>query len=305
MLSMEDFITAVFCCVDDRLKEVINGQPVRSRGFQPSLSDSEVITMEIVAEFQGIDTDKGIWQYFRRHWMSMFPQMKSRSTFVRQAANLWQYKQKLQQLLARELGALSDNTHIIDGIPIPLCCFSRAPGCRSFQGEASYGYCAAKKETYYGFHGHLLISACGVITGFTLTPANGDEREAIWDIVRLIQGMVIGDKGYINATLRQELARYGINLQTALRSNMHDTRPKRWVKLLQTVRRLIETVIGQLSVKRSSAVGNRFNFEKVWARDMWHLTSRLNRKLLAHTVCLWLNRLFALEPLQFDDLVTE
>lgn len=51
MLSMEDFITTVFCCVDDLLKEVINGQPVRSRGFQPSLSDSEVITMEIVAEF--------------------------------------------------------------------------------------------------------------------------------------------------------------------------------------------------------------------------------------------------------------
>lgn len=44
--------------------------------------------------------------------------------------------------------------------------------------------------------------------------------------MRLIQGMVIGDKGYISATLRQELAHYGINLQTALRSNMHDTRPK-------------------------------------------------------------------------------
>lgn len=166
--------------------------------------------------------------------------------------------------MARELGALSDNTHIIDGIPIPLCCFTRVRGCRSFQAEASYGYCAAKKETYYGFHGHLLISACGVITGFSLTPANGDEREAIWDIVRLIQGMVIGYKGYISATLRQELAHYGINLQTALRSNMHDTRPKGWLKLLQTVRRLIETVIGQLS--------DRFNFEKVWVRDMWQMT---------------------------------
>ena len=102
-----------------RVKEVTNGKPMRSRGFQASLSDSEVITMEIVAEFQGIDTDKGIWQYFRRHWFSMFPQMKSRSTFVRQAANLWQYKQELQQVLAIELGAFSDNTHIIDGIPIP------------------------------------------------------------------------------------------------------------------------------------------------------------------------------------------
>ena len=61
---------------------------------------------------------------------------------------------------------------------------------------------------------------------YTLTPANGDEREAIWDIMRLIQGLLIGDKGYITAPLRQELERYGIDLQTALRSNMHDIAPE-------------------------------------------------------------------------------
>jgi hypothetical protein len=85
---------------------------------------------------------------------------------------------------------------------------------------------------------------------------------------------------------------------------MQDSRPKDWVKLLKTVRRLIETVIGQLTVSVARR-RHRFNIEKVWARDMWHLTSRLNRKLLAHTVCVWLNRLFGLEPLQFDGLVTE
>jgi hypothetical protein len=75
---------------------------------------------------------------------------------------------------------------------------------------------------------------------------------------------------------------------------MSDCRNPAWVKLLQRMRRLIETVIGQL-------VG-RFHFEKVWARDLWHLTSRLNRKLLAHTVCLWLNRYHS-EPLQFEQLL--
>jgi hypothetical protein len=40
----------------------------------------------------------------------------------------------------------------------------------------------------------------------------------------------------------------------------------------------------------------------VRARDRWHLTSRCNRKLLAHTVCFWLNR-HSPDPLQFDDLV--
>jgi len=135
-----------------------------------------------------MDSDQTIWQYFRRHWLAWFPGLGSRSAFVRQAANLWQYKALLQQRLAAKLGAIASEVHLVDGIPIPLCGFSRAPRCRSFKGEAAYGYCAAKKQIYYGFHGHLLISATGVITGFSLTPANGSEREALWDMVQMIHG---------------------------------------------------------------------------------------------------------------------
>lgn len=171
VFSIEEFIIAVFCCVDELLSEVTKGQRLRSRGFEPSLSDSKVITMEVLGEFQGIEADKGIWQYFRRHcWLSLFPQLKSRSSFVRQAANLWQYKQRLQQQLAQQIGAFDDELHIVDGMPISLCCFTRAPRCQSFQGQANYGYCAAKDETFYGFRGHLLLSSAGIITGFALTP---------------------------------------------------------------------------------------------------------------------------------------
>jgi hypothetical protein len=41
----------------------------------PGLADSEVITMEIVGEFLGIDCEKAIWQYFKNHWLCLFPQM--------------------------------------------------------------------------------------------------------------------------------------------------------------------------------------------------------------------------------------
>lgn len=67
---MEDFIIAVYCCVDDLLQEIIQEYPPRKRGLASSLTDAEVITMEIVGEFQGIDTDKGIWEYFYRHWLA-------------------------------------------------------------------------------------------------------------------------------------------------------------------------------------------------------------------------------------------
>jgi hypothetical protein len=188
MFSIEEFIIAVFCCVDDWLKEITQNRAIRTKGFAPALADSEVITMEVVAEYLGLDTDKAIWQYFRQHWQFLFPALGSRSAFVRQAAHLWQYKGLLQQRLAVALGGWSDDIHLVDGMPLPLCQFSRAPRCRSFQGTATYGYCAAKKQTYYGFHGHLLVSASGVISGFSLTPANGSEREALWDLVEPIRG---------------------------------------------------------------------------------------------------------------------
>ncbi len=102
MFSIEEFIIAIFCCIDDWLKQMTQGRPLRQKGFAPALGDSEVMTMEMVGEYLGIDADKAIWQYFRRHWLSLFPQLTSRSTFVRQAANLWQYKGHLQQQVTAE-----------------------------------------------------------------------------------------------------------------------------------------------------------------------------------------------------------
>jgi len=295
MFSIEYFIIAVFCKIDDLLQEVTKTHRIRTKGFAPSLSDSEVLTMEIVGEYQGIDTDTGIWQYFRNHWLKLFPAIKTRSTFVRQAANLWQCKAIIQQILAEQLGTWDDDLHLIDGVPIPLCCLCRSSRCRSFTDVADYGYCAAKKMYYYGFHGHVLISGRGIITQFTLTPANGDEREALWDLVPNIHGLLIGDKGYLGQSLKADLQQYDIDLQTALRSNMKDARPLWWIRLIIKVRRLVESVIGQLV--------ERFHLDKVWARDIWHLSSRINRKILAHTVCFWLNR-HSPYPLHFENLLS-
>jgi hypothetical protein len=205
MFTIEDFIINVFCCVDDLLQEMSKIYSLRRKGFAPALSDSEIITMEIIGEYQGIDTDQGIWEYFREHWQPLFPGIKSRSSFVRRAANLSQYKEILQKSLAEKMGGFAEDVHLIDGIPIPLCCITRAPRCKSFRGEADYSYCASKKQKYYGFHGHLMISANGIITGFSLTPANVDERDALWDLVPQIQGLLIGDKGYISSFLKTEL----------------------------------------------------------------------------------------------------
>lgn len=294
-MSIEDFIITVYCLVDEMLKLVVK-QKLRHRGFEPHLSDAEILTMEIIAEFLGIDTDKGAWEYFHRHWQHWFPYLGSRSNFAKHAANLWQVKQSIQKSLAEQLGAFSDLLHLADGFPIPVCHFKRSHFSPLFKSEAAYGYCASKSEKYYGFKGNLLINSEGAITGITATAANVDERESLWDLIGGIQGMVIADKGLIGADYREELMKFsGINLQTAVRNNMEEARSPEWVRWLVSTRRLVETVIGQLT--------ERFHIERVRARKLWYFTNRIARKILAHTICFLINKRNGNPPLQFDLLV--
>jgi len=258
-MPLEDLIITVFCWVEEHLDSLIGDHPLRQRGFAPKLTDSEVITVEVIGDFLGIDTDVGIWKYFNRHWPAWFPALGSRTTFAQQAANLWAIQQQLHQQLLIELGAVADPVHIADGCPMPVCGWVRTPRCSLFPEVAGYGYCAAKKQYYYGLHGHLMITFDGVITAWTVTPAAGDEREALWDLTDGVQGLVIGDKGYLSTFLQAELATVGIDLQTPWRANMTDPRPSWAVRPLTSTRRLVETVMGQLA--------EQFHFEKIRARD--------------------------------------
>ncbi|WP_416775949.1 IS982 family transposase [Xenorhabdus budapestensis] len=280
-MSQQDFIIWVFCWVDDNLTQLQQGMRFRNRGYPPKLSDAEAITMEVVDEFLGFSTDKGIWTYFNDHWREWFPGLGSRANFAKQISNLWVVKQQLQEKRARLLGALDRPVHIIDGFPLPVCGFKRAKGCANFKGQADYGYCAAKNETYYGFKGHLMIDEIGVVTGFTLTPANVSEREATWDVIGSIKGCLLGDKGYLGVEFKQEMKVEGIEMITPVRANMDDPIPRKTRRVINAKRRLIETVIGQLA--------GQFAIEKCWARDLWHLSNRIARKLLSHTLGIFAN----------------
>ena len=55
-------------------------------------------------------------------------------------------------------------------------------------------------------------------------------------------------------------------------------------------------MIGQLS--------ERFHTEKVRARDLWHLTNRILRKVLAHNLCQFIARSFGIGNLKFDRLIS-
>jgi hypothetical protein len=295
-MLMEEFIIGVYCKVEDEMRKITENRKLRQRGFSPQLTDSEIITMEIVGEFIKLDTDKGIHQYFKTHWRHFFPKIGDRTTFVRQAANLWECKNLIRASLFKTLYPDGCDTNVIDGLPMPVCGFKRANSSKVFRGFAAYGYCASKDMHYYGFEGHLLVTIHGMVSGFSATAANVDEREMIVEVGAPANSLLLGDKGYILALSRKlDLDMMGIDLQTPLKSNMKDPRPKWIVDKLKNMRRIIETVIGQLS--------ERFHIEKVRARDRWHLTARIARKLLAHMVACLMCHENGYPMLQFDSLL--
>lgn len=92
-----------------------------------------------------------------------------------------------------------------------------------------------------------------------------------------------------------DCAALGIDLQTPLRANRAERRPRWWLRLLRRLRKRIETVISPLE--------QRFGLAKTRARDVGHLTNQVTRKLLAHTLGVWLNLQQGREPLALDGLV--
>ena len=76
-MDLDSFIVMVYCEVDTIIKNQFPARSLRHRGPLPRLSDSEVITMEIVGEYLSLNTEKAIYQYFFTHWRHFFPKIST------------------------------------------------------------------------------------------------------------------------------------------------------------------------------------------------------------------------------------
>jgi hypothetical protein len=297
-VDLEDFTIAVYCLVDELLREVQAGpdwRRVRQRGPAPILADSEVVTMEAVGEFLGLDQDVAIYQYFRREHPSFSPALARihRTTFARQAANLWVVKEQLWLHLLDRVPhdpALA----IVDSVPTPVCRFGRAWGCARFRGQAAFGRDSGSRATIYGFRHHLRICWPGVVRAVSIAPANVHDRDLVPELVEGALGQVLGDRNYWDPKLSTALAPAGIALRAPFKKRASDPDPA-GSRVLGRMRWRIETVAAQFV--------ERYHLKRLWARDAWHLTSRTGRKVLSHTIAVCLCQERGYPPLQFARLL--
>lgn len=296
-MDRDDFIITVYCLVCEHYRVIKNTYPLRRGGFAPALTDEEVITLEICGEYFKLATDKDLFAYFRTHYAHFFPHLRERTLFVRQAANLWQVKAAIQQRLTHVSGYAADRVQIIDTLPLPVCGYTRSGRDRCFKPWADYGHCAAKQLDYYGFKLGLRIARSGMITHFPLLPARPHDIRLLEDLVEGFAGLVPADKGFID-TFRQALLleRHGVVVVTPPRKGMTTPHPPTLLKLCARLRKGVETVGSHLT--------ERFAVARIRVHDLWHFHHRLIRKVLAHTVGVFLNLHLGRPPLDLDGLVT-
>ena len=296
-MNRDYFIIMVYCLVCEHYPVVIGETKIRKRGFAPALSDEEVITIEICGEYFGKYRDEDIYDYFRSHYHHFFPHLNNRTTFVRQASNLWHVKSRLQQRLTVVSGQAADEVQIIDTMPLPVCVYTRSRRDLCFKPEADYGYCAAKELHYYGFKLGLRISRLGMIIHAPLLPARPHDSQLLDDLIEGFRGVVPADKGFIDAFRQEQLAKKRqVELVTPARKNMKIQPPVTLSRICQRWRKRVETVGSHLT--------ERFHIAATRAHDLWHYQNRLIRKILAHTVCVFLNLQLGRPPLDLDGLLS-
>lgn len=299
-MERDIFIITVFCLVSEQMNVLRKSYKIRHGGFTPALSDEEVITIEICGEFFKHSTDKDLFNYFKAHYQDWFPNLKDRTLFVRQAANLWHFKALIQQQIVQAAEQFSTSVQVIDTVPVSVCQWVRGIRDKCFKSFADYGYCAAKELHYYGFKLGLRCSRIGMITFAALLPARPHDVNFTEELAADSSQFVLGDKGFLDP-FRQTLLedRYGTRLIVPKRKNMKEQTPEPFAKatrkMFGKIRKVIETVGSHLT--------ERFNLNKIRVHDLWHFQSRLIRKILAHTVAVFLNLQLQRKPLDLDGLV--
>lgn len=245
-MGLDTLIVTVFCLVDDTLAALLDGRRLRQRGPQPTLCDAEVLTMEVVGEYLGLDQERQMFNYFCRYYPHFFPALRSlhRTTFTRQAANLWQMKARLWQQLLRVM-ELNRALSLVDSFPVPVCRFARARRCRRLRAQAAYCFDEMAKQTFFGVRLHLRVCWPGVIVNFEVAPANVHELRCAEDLLDGARGCALGDHNYWSPALAGQIRVEGLRLLTPFRKASRERKP--WPRRLVNTRRRIETVIGQLT----------------------------------------------------------
>ena len=178
-------------------------------------SDVEIISIYLLIQCLRMSINKGYY-FFKNNFPTLVEYIE-RSRFNRLINSLM----TVIRAIRRNLMKFQHTTYkIIHSFPLTTSKFGRAFFSKLFKGIASYGYCASKKEKYFGFKVHVIADLNGNPYDYVLTPTNVDDREAVFELAELVDiDILFKDKGYVGKFIEELREENGIRLYALKRSN--------------------------------------------------------------------------------------
>jgi hypothetical protein len=281
-MDLDSFLVSLYVLVDDWWKlDHASEQP--KTGRPALLSDPEVITLAILAQWPRFRSERDFWRFAQVHLRPYFPRLCSQSQLNRRLRALAPELRLLQRALAEELSEPSAVYRVLDTTLIPAIVRVRASRKGLFAGQASFGRSASKTEWVYGFKVALVVDPEGIITAFGLAPAASEERpigEALLASDR--HGAYLADKGFAGIEWeRLWMEIYGALVAATPKDNSRRAWSKADRRWASGKRQIIEGVIYQLK--------DFFSLERHRAKTLGGLLTRVAAKVAAYTCAQRLN----------------
>ncbi|QZO87898.1 IS982-like element ISRa1 family transposase [Riemerella anatipestifer] len=269
----------------ERILEVLGlfseNQLISYQRRTPKMSDLEVISLNITAEYLSIDSEL---QLFRKLPNSLINKIE-RSVYNKRKRRLSLQTEQIRQRISMEFNEFED-IFIVDSMPMKVCENARSTRSKICKEQSysspTYGYCASQKLYFYGYKLHAVCSLNGVIKNFDISPASVHDIHYLKDIGEQMRNCtLIGDRGYLSAKVQIDLFNYAnIKLDTPMRSNQKDYIPQ--FSLYKKKRKRIETFFSQLC--------DQFMIKRNYAKTFEGFKTRIISKITATTVIQYINK---------------
>lgn len=271
--NTKELFELILMIVSETYNKIISDNiKYRKNKATAKMSDPEIISIYLLIECKGKSINSG-YSVLKADFPDLVNYVE-RSRFNRLVNSLMSVIRAIRRELAK-----NDNSKykIVDSFPLINNKFGRAYFGKRLRDISSYGYCASKKETYYGMKVHVITDLNGNPIDYVLTKANVDDREVLFELSNLVNiDILFGDKGYVGNISKELREEKGIKLYALKRDNSKNPLPQSFRNMISKLRRRIETTFYQLN--------ECFNIERIRSNSKIGLQTSLEIKLLCFNI---------------------
>ncbi len=246
----------------------------------PQLTDLELISVNLTAEYMGIDSE---YQLFRELPIEIKSKIE-RSVYNRRKRRLFPNIESIRFKLSEAFNEFED-CYILDSMPLEVCKLSRSNRSAICKNETwsspNRGFCASQNTSYYGYKLHAVCSVRGVFKSIDISPASVHDIHYLKDVKHQLKDCtLLGDKGYLSSDYQLDLFQTS-NIKLTIPTRKNQLNHKKHPYVFRKNRKRIETLFSQLC--------DQFMIRRNYAKSFDGFKTRILSKITALTIIQYLN----------------